>query len=115
MRNILFAAAFALAGCTATPTIAPEPLAEIPEAVPESPGQLVPIGWCTEYTSFLCTPDSATAGALCSRQYGETFGTPMECWESNDAVNWGCVPLCGQEIVCPGAEASTSALWCCPW
>ena len=113
MRTILFAAALALAGCTAAPVIAPEPLAEIPDV--ESPGQPAPLGWCNEYTTSLCVPDAGTANGLCMRQYGEAFGTAMECWESNDAVNWGCVPLCGEEIVCPGAEASTSALWCCPW
>lgn len=113
MRNILFAAAFALAGCTATPTIAPEPLAEIPEA--ETQGQPVPVGYCVEHTTSLCVPDAATASGLCMRQYGEAFVAAMECWQSNEAVNWGCVPLCGEEIVCPGAVEVPSALWCCPW
>lgn len=112
MHRSLLLALF-LAGCTAAPVITPEPLMEPLDV--ESQGQLPPAGWCTEYIGpGNCSPDAGTATFLCSRMYGEAFATPMECWQSVEAAQWGCVPLCGVSITCTGAEVP-SALWCCPW
>lgn len=114
MRHLLLLAILLTAlSCTAAPVIEPAP-----ERAPleQRAGQNPPNpGYCVEYTVETCDPPSADARAMCARLYGETYGTAMECWQSSEAVLWGCVPVCGQAIVCPGAEGSPSALWCCPW
>lgn len=111
-RLALILACLGAIACDGSPPIAPAP-DRVPTA--RAAQQSDPWGYCAIFIVDVCQITSAEASKLCQDAYGDTFATPMECWHSNEAVLDHCVPLCGQEIICPGAETDTSALWCCNW
>lgn len=102
----------ALAGCTAAPTIE----ATHDYAAPEARAGQSP-GYCVEYTYEGCDIPASEAMAICEQTYGNVMVpiSPMECWQSNEAAAWGCAPVCGVRVTCPGAEQYPFDLWCCNW